>query len=43
MFISRERLCVHNLPLKMTDKQLSKLFLQHSSKGAKIVEVCSGH
>ena len=39
MYISRERLCVHNLPLKMTDKQLSRLFLKHSSKEAKITEV----
>lgn len=39
MFISRERLCVHNLPPKMTDKQLGKLFKKHSSKTAKIVEV----
>lgn len=39
MYISRERLCVHNIPLKMTDKQLSRLFLKHSSKDAKITEV----
>ena len=39
MYISRERLCVHNLPPKMSDKQLKKLFLKHSNKGAKVVEV----
>lgn len=39
MYISRERLCVHNLPPKMSDKQLQKLFLKHSNKGAKVVEV----
>ena len=38
MFISRERLCVHNLPPRMTDQQLSKLFKKHSSKDAKITE-----
>ena len=41
MFISRERLCVHNIPPKMTDKQLKKLFLKHAPKEAKITEVRS--
>lgn len=39
MFISRERLCVHNIPPRMTDKQLAKLFKKHSSKDAKVKEV----
>ncbi len=39
MFISRERLCVHNLPPSLTDQQLSKLFKKHSSPDARIVEV----
>merc|ERR1712071_103999 len=38
MYISRERLCVHNLPPRMSDKTLKKLFLTHSNKGAKINE-----
>lgn len=42
MFISQERLCVHNIPPRMTDKQLAKLFKKHSSKTAKVKEVsCS--
>ncbi len=39
MFISRERLCVHNLPPRMTDQQLAKLFKKNSSKDAKVIEV----
>merc|ERR1712071_270079 len=39
MYISRERLCVHNLPPRMSDKQLKKLFLKHSSKDARVIEV----
>jgi nucleolar protein 4 len=39
MFISRERLCVHNLPPSLTDQQLSKIFKKHSSTDAKIIEV----
>ncbi|KAI9555159.1 hypothetical protein GHT06_017674 [Daphnia sinensis] len=38
MFISRERLCVHNLPPSLSDQQLAKLFKKHSSPDAKIVE-----
>ncbi|XP_046658077.1 RNA-binding protein 28-like [Daphnia pulicaria] len=38
MFISRERLVVHNLPPSLTDQKLSKLFKNHSSPDAKIVE-----
>lgn len=39
MFISRERLCVHNLPPNLSDKQLLQLFKKNSSKDAKITEV----
>ena len=39
MFISLHRLCVHNIPPTMSDKQLKKIFLTHSPEGAKITEV----
>ncbi len=38
MFISRERLCIHNIPLKMTDKQFKKLIAKNSPN-SKITEV----
>ena len=40
MFISKERLCVHNLPLHLTDNQLKKLFLKHAPEAAVVTEVC---
>ncbi|RZF45719.1 hypothetical protein LSTR_LSTR005014 [Laodelphax striatellus] len=38
MFVSRNRLIVHNLPPSYDDSKLRTLFKQHSRKGAKITE-----
>lgn len=39
IFVSPNRLCVHNLPLKLSDKTLRKLFKKYSSPDARITEV----
>lgn len=39
IFVSRTRLCVHNLPPKLNDKALRKLFKRHSPPEARITEV----
>ncbi|XP_047478166.1 RNA-binding protein 28-like [Penaeus chinensis] len=38
MFISPNRLCVNNLPEKLTDNEFKQIFVQNSPKGAKITE-----
>lgn len=39
IFASPTRLCVHNLPVKLTDKALRRLFKKFSSAEARITEV----
>lgn len=38
IFVSPTRLCIHNLPVKITDKALRKLFKKYSPPGARITE-----
>ena len=42
IFISPTRLCVHNLPVKLSDNALKAICFKASAQGkeAKIVEVC---
>jgi len=38
VFLSPQRLCIHNLPLHFTDKALRKLFKTHAPPTARITE-----
>lgn len=39
IFVSTTRLCVHNLPEKIDDKQLRTIFRKHAPDGARVTEV----
>ena len=39
IFISPTRLCIHNIPLNMSDKKLRKIILNNTPKEAKVTEV----